>query len=166
MRHTFPLLLFFSACTAPVIATDPPIVVSLGEIETDATGRCFALTTGPTQTNIVEELTEVVPADVAPDGTVRNPAIFRTITRPQTVTTGPGTRFETVCPPVYTDGFVSSLQRALLIRRAYAGPITGQYDEATSVAVQVFQRGSGIDSPLLAADTARHLGILEVPRNQ
>ena len=166
MRHTVPFLLLFSACTVPVVAIDPPIVVSLGEIETDATGRCFALTIGPTQTNIVEELTEVVPVDVGPDGTIRNPAIFRTITRPQTVTTGPGMRFETVCPPIYTVEFVSSLQRALLIRRAYAGPITGQYDEATSVAVQMFQRGSGVDSPLLAADTARHLGILEVPRNQ
>jgi peptidoglycan hydrolase-like protein with peptidoglycan-binding domain len=59
---------------------------------------------------------------------------------------------------------VSTLQRALLIRRAYDGPITGQYDAATSLAVQSYQRGTGIDSPLLGTTTARELGILAVPR--
>ena len=165
-----PVVLILAACTPPSpspASSQPaaPIVVSLGDIETDATGRCFARTAPPTQTNIVEELIEVVPEERGPDGTVINPAVFRTITRPQTVATGEGQRFETVCPPIYTETFVSTLQRALLIRRGYEGPITGQYDEATSLAVQQVQRGDGIDSPLLAVTTARALGILEVTRN-
>jgi peptidoglycan hydrolase-like protein with peptidoglycan-binding domain len=60
---------------------------------------------------------------------------------------------------------VSTLQRALLIRRAYDGAITGQYDAATSLAVQSYQRRSGTDSPLLATAIARDLGILAVPRS-
>lgn len=172
MRHRHsPLLLILAACApqgagAPDPAAVPaPIVVSLGEIETDAAGRCFARAAPPTQTNIVEEMVEVVPEHRAPDGTVINPAVFRTITRPQTVATGIGAQFETVCPPVYTEAFVSTLQRALLIRRAYEGPITGRYDDATSLAVQRFQQAAAVDSPLLAVSTARDLGILEVARN-
>jgi peptidoglycan hydrolase-like protein with peptidoglycan-binding domain len=167
MHRIFPFALLLSACTAPQpqSGTAPaPIIVSLWDIETDATGSCFARTDGPTQTKIIEELIEVAPETRDAAGTVVNPAVFRTITRPQTVKVGEGTRFETVCPPVYTAAFVSTLQRALLIRRVYDGPITGQYDAATSLAVQSYQRGTGIDSPLLGTTTARELGILAVPR--
>ncbi len=165
-RLTLILPLALVACTTTDSATEiapAPIVVSLGEIETDALGRCYTMTAGPTQTNIVEELIEVAPEARAQDGTLVNPAVYRTITRPQTVTVGAGTRFETVCPPVYTAAFVSTLQRALLIRRAYDGQITGQYDETTSLAVQNFQRSDGLDSPLLGIKTARGLGIVAAP---
>ena len=169
MHRLAPLVLILTACT-PQPETAPatvaaPIVVSLGEIETDVAGRCFARTAPPTRTDIVEEMIEVVPEERAADGSVVNPAVFRTITRPRTVATGEGARFETVCPPIYTETFVSTLQRALLIRRGYDGPITGQFDEATSLAVQRFQRAMGIDSPLLSVDTARGLGLLEVNRS-
>lgn len=169
MRHLIHVLpLALVACTgAPSRDAVAPaeIVVSLGEIETDVTGRCFATTAGPTRTEIVDELIEVVPEVRAADGNVTSPPVYRTVSRPRTVSTGPGRRFETVCPPVYTVPFVSSLQRALLIRRAYDGPITGQYDDATSLAVQMFQRPDGIDSPLLGVDAARSLGIVAVPRS-
>lgn len=166
MRRVCLFAIAMTACTpqSPATTAPAPIVLSLGEIDTDAAGRCFAYAAAPTQTNIVSELIQVVPEDRATDGTVRNPAVFRTVTRPKTVTTGQGQRFETVCPPIYTEAFVASLQRALLIRRAYAGPISGQYDAPTNLAVQSFQRDAGIDSPLLAVETARTLGILAVTR--
>ena len=168
MRHLIKVLpLALAACTAQPsgnAVAPAEIVVSLGEIETDVTGRCFATAAGPTRTDIVNELIEVVPAVRAADGSVTSPPVFRNVSRPQTVSTGPGRRFETVCPPVYTIAFVSSLQRALLIRRSYSGPITGRYDEATSLAVQMFQRAEGVDSPLLGVAAARTLGILAVPR--
>ncbi len=167
MHRFLPLALLLSACTPPADSSSAgaaPIVVSLGDIETDAKGSCFARTDGPTQTNIVSELIEVAPETRDAAGAVINPAVFRTITRPQTIKVGEGTRFETVCPPIYTEAFVSTLQRALLIRRAYDGPITGQYDAATSLAVQSYQRRSGTDSPLLATHVARELGILAVSR--
>ncbi|SEN20647.1 Putative peptidoglycan binding domain-containing protein [Loktanella fryxellensis] len=145
-------------------AQSAPIVIAMGEIETDAAGRCFAMTAPQTQTNIVEDTVEVVPAQRAADGTVTQAAVLRRVSRPQTVAVGPGARFETLCPPAYTVAFVQTLQRALLIRRSYAGPITGQYDTATREAVAAFQRNRDIDSSLLSVDVARDLGITAVPR--
>ncbi len=164
----FIILLAASACTADTGPAQPakaPMVLTLGEIETDAAGRCFALTAPQTRTEIVTDLIEVVPAVRDEGGGVTTPAILRKVTRPTVVTAGPGTRLETVCPPIYTESFVASLQRALVIRRAYVGPISGVYDPLTRAAVRDFQRGSGVDSPLLAVDTARTLGIFAVPRS-
>lgn len=137
-------------------------VISLGEIETDASGQCYARSAGPTQTTIVTELVEVVPAVKDANGVVVTPAIFRNVTRPQTQRVGAGPRFETVCPQRLTPSFVETLQRALLVRRAYAGPISGDYDDATSLAVQQFQRGMGIDSGLLAVTVAQDLGLVAI----
>lgn len=166
LRGPVAVVVLLTGCGA-VPGPDPvsaPIVVAMGEIETDAAGRCFAVTAPPTQTAIVEDTVEVAPALRAADGTVTEAAVLRTVTRPQTVPIGPGTRFETLCPPVYSEAFVQTLQRALLIRRAYAGPISGHYDAATRDAVATFQRARQIDSPLLAVDVARDLGIYAVPR--
>ena len=169
MFRLVPFALMLAACaprSAPPSETSPaPIVVSLGEIETDAAGRCFARTAPPTRTDIVEEMVEVVPEEPAADGSILTPAVFRSVTRPRTTATGDGTRFETVCPPVYTEAFVETLQRALLIRRGYDGPITGQYDAATRLAVERFQQARGTDSPLLSVATARDLGLLAVARS-
>lgn len=149
-----------SALPAPPETSTPGTVISLGAIETDATGRCFARMAGPVQTTIVTELVEVMPAERDRNGVVTSPAIFRNVTRPQTVQTGPGARFETLCPQRLTADFVATLQRALIVRRAFAGPVTGNYDDATSLAVQQFQRNQGIDSPLLSIDVARQFGLV------
>ena len=165
MLRIVPLAVLLAACAPQAEAPAPaPIVASFGAIETDAAGRCFARAAAPTRTDIVEEMIEVVPETRAADGSLVNPAVFRTVTRPRTTAVGEGARFETVCPPVYTEAFVASLQRALLIRRAYEGPITGQYDAPTRQAVQQVQAAAGVDSPLLSVTTARSLGILEVDR--
>ncbi len=158
-----------SACSGGVeppvdIAADQAPVISLGAIETDAAGRCFARMAGPTETQIVTELVEVQPAIKDRNGVVTTPAIFRNVTGPKTVRVGEGQRFETVCPQIYTPEFVATLQRALIVRRAYAGEVTGLMDEATSLSLQQFQRGMNIDSPLLAITVARDIGIVAVPR--
>ena len=57
---------------------------------------------------------------------------------------------------------VAPLQRALIVRRAYTGPVSETYDAATQAAVAAFQRDRGIDSPLLSVDTARDLGVLAI----
>ncbi len=153
------------ACAPPLeIARDTMPVISLGEIETQPDGRCFARMAGPTRTDIVTELVEVQPEVKDRNGVVTQPAIFRNVTGPKTVVTGQGARFETVCPQVYTPDFVATLQRALIVRRAYDGEVTGLMDEATSLALQQFQRGMDVDSPLLAMRVGRDLGIVAVPR--
>lgn len=155
-----------AACSrpAPQVA-EPAALISLGEIDTDTAGRCFAQQDAPTEVQIVTTLIEVQAAVKDRNGVVTSPAIFRNVARPQTVAVGEGARFETVCPQVYTPQFVATLQRALIVRRAYDGAVTGLMDSPTSLALQQFQRGMGVDSPLLAIAVARDLGIVAVPRN-
>ena len=139
-------------------------LIALGEIETDRDGRCFARTAPPTQTEVVTELVEVEPARTDANGVVITPAIFRNITRPVTRPVGDGARFEAVCPQVYTAEMVETLQRALIVRRAYGGPVNGVLDAATRAAVRAFQLEDGLDSPVLAVRVAQDLGIVAVPR--
>lgn len=144
---------------------DVDTTISLGSIDTSTSGTCFATTAGPTETVVVNEMIEVVPATKDENGVVTSPAVFRNITRPSTNTVGEGTRFETVCPPLLTPAFVATLQRAMITRRIYSGQVNGNYDTATGLAVQRFQRNLSIDSPYLAVSTARQLGVLAVPRD-
>lgn len=157
-------------CAAPVIespSTDPQSdqIIAFGAIETTADGTCIAK--GAAETTTVDEsvVIEVVPATLDQNGVVTSPAVFRNVTRPKTVVVSEGTRFETVCPPALTQSFVTTLQRALQTRDAYSGAVNGQYDAATGIAVQRFQRAQGIDSPYLSVATARQLGVLAVARD-
>jgi hypothetical protein len=153
---------------APV--SDGPVnqlsALDLGEIETDANGRCFTRTARPTQTTIIQEQVLVVPEVRDANGTVTSPPVFRNITRPQTVEVGQGDRFETLCPPQYTPTLVATLQRALRVRGVYAGPINSTLDTATSAAISEFQQRSGRDSDVLDIAVARQLGVVTTPLDQ
>lgn len=172
---TFKYLTFVGfACLAacsPQTGTEQPAradtddVIPLGAIETTTQGACFAMTAGATETVVVEDVIEVTPVVKDRNGVVISPPVFRNITRPSTNTVTNGERFETVCPPLLTSSFIATLQRAMITRRAYSGAVTGQYDTATGLAVQRFQRMQGIDSPYLAVSTARQLGVLAVERD-
>ncbi|SEP98702.1 Putative peptidoglycan binding domain-containing protein [Loktanella sp. DSM 29012] len=166
MIRLLPTLLVLSAC-APVPPTDAPatVLIASGGIETDTAGRCFARTAPRTRVDIVDRVEQVAPARRDAAGTIIDPPVFRTVSEPTARTVGEGTRFEAVCPPVLTnEAFVQSLQRALLIRRAYDGPISGVYDPATRAAVQQLQRNGDLDSPVLSVATARDLGIFAQAR--
>jgi hypothetical protein len=139
--------------------------ISLGAIETTSAGACFAQGAAETETVLEDVVVEVVPAIKDQNGVVTSPAVFRNVTRPKAVITKEGTRFETVCPPQLTQAFVATLQRALQTRGAYRGAINGEYDTATGLAVQRFQRDAGFDSPFLAVNTARRLGVLAIARD-
>lgn len=164
-------MMALSACAAQQPNVDLPNradveeIIPLGAIETTTSGACFATTAGPIETVVVEDIIEVAPAIKDRNGVVVSPAVYRNITRPATNTVGDGNRFETVCPPMFTTAFVETLQRAMITRQAYSGQVTGQYDTATGLAVQRFQRERGIDSPYLAVSTARQLGVLAVARD-
>ena len=167
MIAALPLSLALVACSPSAPdqrAAGPAPLIAAGEIETRSDGRCFARTEGPTETRIVTALVEVEPAQKDRNGVVLRPPVFREVTRPVTRRVGEGAAFETLCPQQYTPQLVSSLQRALIVRRAFAGPVSGSYDGATRAAVQAFQRASDVDSPLLSVATARFLGLLAVPR--
>lgn len=158
--------LALAGCVAPDGATTPEVAqIDLGDITTDAQGRCFGRSAGPTETTIVTELIEVVPEVRDENNVLVREAVFRNVTRPRTVRAGEGAQFETVCPQVYTTDFVATLQRALIVRQAYGGQVNGLYDSATSDAVAAFQRARGIDSPFLSAAIARELGLVAQERS-
>lgn len=172
MRPLFFAPLFgLLACSAPSDITDPikpsvpaPQVESIpfGEVETTAVGVCFAQAAPQTQTRIITEQVEVLPAVLAADGRILTPAVFRDQSRPATEIIRAGAKFEALCPAEYTPERVRTLQRSLTVRQAYAGPITGTLDEATRAAIRRFQADQGTDSPLLTRSNAEMLGIVPI----
>lgn len=167
----FAPLLSLLACSAPseTPVSPAPIVPDLqiesipfGTVESTAAGVCFAQAAPQTQTRIVTEQVEIVPAVVADDGRVVTPAVFRDQSRPATEIVRDGAKFEALCPMEFTPERLQTLQRALTVRQAYAGPITGVLDTATQTAIQQFQAAQGIDSPVLSRTNAEMLGIVPV----
>lgn len=145
----------------PPEATPVPLV-SFGDIETDASGRCFATEIRPQQFRSVTQQVLVVPEERDRNNVLINAAIYRNESRQERVPTAPGMRFETLCPPLFTAERVATLQRALAARGAYAGTVSGQLDAATQAAIQRFQIPTGLNSPHLAIATARSLGLISV----
>ncbi|WP_373353818.1 peptidoglycan-binding protein [Pseudoroseicyclus sp. CXY001] len=143
-----------------------PPAFSGAEIEIGEEGRCYGhdITPAVIETFTAQEL--VRPEVRAEDGTVVSPASYRTATRQDITRERQDVRFETLCPPVYTQAFVESLQRALAVRGFYAGPVNGQMDVATGRAIQDFQRGNGPDSPLLSLAAAQALGLVALSEAQ
>ncbi|MCC5955792.1 MAG: peptidoglycan-binding protein [Natronohydrobacter sp.] len=75
--------------------------------------------------------------------------------------------FRVPCPELMSRSFMETLQRALIARGVYDGPVTGVADTQTRMAVQAFQRANGFNSPILTLETAQRLGLvpIEVTRN-
>ena len=72
--------------------------------------------------------------------------------------------FETMCQRELTLDFVSSLQRALAARGFYRGSITGEMDSATRAAIRRYQKPEGLDSGIIARETARRFGLVASER--
>lgn len=161
------LFLALGACTsatAPVPAPDN-VLIDMGQIETEVTGRCFAKDTSPAVIETVTiqeiELPEIRDAT----GAVTIPATFRTVIRQQIIRERSEIRFETICPQNYSADFVATLQRALKARGFYVGQISGTLDVQTGAAIQKFQRINGVDTPLLSLETARQLGLVALSKD-
>lgn len=72
--------------------------------------------------------------------------------------------FETPCPDVLDIEFIATLQRALKARGRYGGEIDGTLGTGTRKAIRTYQAAHGLDSDVLALDTARQLGLIAYPR--
>lgn len=108
---------------------------------------------------------QVVQAQIADDGTVINPPIYRRAPVPCVVQARSEMSFEAPCPEVQTSEFIASLQRALAVRGYFAGNVTGQMDAPTSAAVRKYQSERGLDSGQVSLETARALGLVAVDRD-
>lgn len=126
-------------------------------------GACWEADITPA---VIETTTEQVMISTevrAADGTVLKPAVWRTDTRQRIAQEREVVWFRAPCPQQMTEDFVATLQRALLARGYYTGPLTGQLDAATSEAVRRWQADRGLDSPRLSLGAARQLGLVTVP---
>lgn len=71
--------------------------------------------------------------------------------------------FETICPQIYTERFVKSLQRALRARGFYSGEQTGWLDPQTNLAIKLYQRKLSLNSEILAKTTVEEFGLIQHP---
>ena len=111
---------------------------------------------------MVETVTDQIilqPAEILADGTIAQPAIYKTETRQQIVKPREDTWFETPCEEEITPDFTASLQRALKARGHYRGPINGMFDSRTRTAIRAYQKPQGLDSDMISLAAARQMGL-------
>lgn len=152
-----------TACDAPLPIGEPELVHRLGTAPPGAApGTCWGKDVSPAVVETVTEQILLQPAEVMADGTVIQPAIYKTETKQMIVKERRETWFETPCPVDLTPEFNASVQRALKVRGHYRGPITGQMDGRTRAAIRAFQKPQGLDSGVLSIAAARQLGLIAV----
>ena len=127
-----------------------------------APGTCWGRLSTPAVIETVTDQVLIQPAEVMADGTVKQPAIYRTETRQAIVQERREMWFETPCLERMTPDFIASVQRALEARALYRGSVTGQMDARTRAAIRRFQQPQGLDSGILSLAAARKLGLVEV----
>lgn len=165
-------LLALGACTAGQAIQgnvaglrEPDVVRSGGQQPPGASpGTCWGKSVTPAVIETVTEQILLQPAEVTTDGTVIQPAIYKTETQQRIVKERRETWFETPCPNVLTSEFIASVQRALSARDLYSSGISGIMDGRTRAAIRRYQAPQGLDSGILALETARQLGLIAVRR--
>lgn len=129
-------------------------------------GSCYARATTPAVIETVTEQVMVQPASLRSDGTVESPAAFRTVTRQRILRERREIEFEAPCAHIQTPEFIASVQRALMARGYYRGPVTGTMDARTARAVGQFQTANGdVQTQQITLKTARTLGLVALPRD-
>lgn len=168
-------LLALAACDKPLPTPDIPGLAALGEPEviratTDygppgaEPGSCWGRDVTPAVIETVTEQIMLQPAEVQADGTVINPAVYKTETRQAIIHERRETWFQAPCDEDLPPDFTATLQRALQARGQYRGPITGEMDARTRAAIRRYQKPQGLDSSILSLRAAQQLGLVAVLR--
>ena len=167
----------FPACLAVVLALcgcqnaaalrEPDVTRTLQEAPPGAPpGTCWGKQTTPAMVETVTEQILLKPAQIRTDGTVTQPATYKTETRQAIVRERKVTWFRVPCAYQQPADFVASLQRALKVRGHYTGPVSGQMDARTRSAVRAYQKPQGLESDILSLAAARKLGLVAVDRQE
>lgn len=127
-------------------------------------GSCWARHVSPAIVEIVTEQIMLQPAEVLDDGTVINPAVYKTETHQAIVRERRENWFATPCEDLLTYEFIASVQRALKARRYYGARVSGEMDGRTLAAIRRYQKDQGLDSSILSLKAAQKLGLVAVPR--
>lgn len=152
-------------CQNAAALREPDITQTLQEAPPGAPpGTCWGKQVTPAIVETVTEQIMLQPAEVMADGTVTQPAIFKTETRQAILRERTATWFQTPCATEQTPDFIASLQRALKVRSLYRGPISGDMDARTRAAIRAYQKSQGLDSGILSLAAARKLGLVAIER--
>ena len=153
-------------CGAPLpMPSEPDLVQRLDTAPPGAApGQCWGKHVSPAVIETVTEQVVLQPAEILTDGSIAQPAIYKTETRQAIVKERQETWFETPCPAQLTPDFNASVQRALKARGKYTGLVNGLLDARTRAAIRAFQAPQGLDSGNLSMAAARKLGLVAVPR--
>lgn len=165
-----PLAALLAALTALAACSDPQAVSRdtppaegpppLAEHTDD--GTCRARDVQPAIYEQIMGEVQVVQAEIAEDGTVLRPPIYRKAPVPRVVRERGEITFEAPCPEQMTPEFIASVQRALAARGYFAGNVTGTLDAPTTAALRAYQSERGLNSAQLSLETARALGLVAV----
>ncbi len=123
-------------------------------------GECWQSDVTPLVVETVSEQVMLAPETIAEDGTVVEPASFRSETHQRIVQEREEIWFRSPCPEEMTVDFVATLQRALKARGLYLLPLSGELDMPTRAAIRRFQADRGLESDRLSLAAARELGIV------
>ena len=159
-------LLLTCACTpADTVSRSASEIAAIASTQ-EADGTCWAREVTPAIYEQVPGQVQVVQAEIAADGTVLRPPIYRNATVPHVVRPRGELKFEAPCASQMTPEFIASVQRAFTARGYFSGPATGRMDRATIDAVRRYQKERGLDSGHLSIETARDLGLIAVDLEQ
>lgn len=129
-------------------------------------GKCWQSDVTPLVIETVSEQVMVQQERLGADGSVMQPAAFRTETHQRIVQEREEVWFRSPCPEDMTVEFIATVQRALKARGFYLLPLTGVLDAPTREAIHRFQTERGLDSPTLSLAAARELGIVATDLDQ
>ncbi len=125
---------------------------------------CYGKDASPAVIETVTHQVMMQPAEIAADGAVLYPAVYKTETVQEIVEPRRELWFETICAEDLTPEFIASLQRALAARDHYSGTVTGEMTARTRHAIRAYQKPQGLDSAILSLAAARQLGLMQVER--
>ncbi len=153
---------FLAAGTVVSVLSDPD---NPGLPKDAPRDSCFAHEIEPAVIEIVTERTPLLPERRAVniqtgETTILQEATFDTKIMPRIITERKEVWFETICPHLYSERFVRSLQRALRARGYYSGKYSGVLDAQTKLAVKLYQRTKSLNSEILALSTVEEFGLI------
>lgn len=162
------VLCFLTACAAPLetvtkaaFTDEPDLVYTRSTPPPGAKeGSCWGKHVTPAELETVTHQIQLQPVEVRTDGSVSEPAVYKTETSQRIVKERRELWFETPCAPELTAEFVSTLQRALKARGHFRGSISGYIDPRTRSAIRKYQAPQGLDSSILSIAAARKLGLI------
>ena len=125
---------------------------------------CWGKTVSPAEIETVTRKILIQPAQVSTDGRIQAPPVYRDETRQEIIVPRREQWFETPCAQDLTPEFIASVQRALIARDYYSGPVTSVMDTRTRTAIRRFQVDQGLDSGILSVAAAQKLGLWAIDR--